>query len=48
MSSNKIPSYNQIYGQRSVGGGSWMSKKLFKKNLSDPYSKDIINSFKQM
>ena len=40
-------SYNQIYGLRTVGAGSWMSNKLFKKNLTDPFSKVVINSFKK-
>tara|TARA_B100000579_G_scaffold391325_1_gene366455 strand:+ start:1215 stop:2267 length:1053 start_codon:yes stop_codon:yes gene_type:complete len=39
--------YNQIYGNKSVGAGSWMSKKLFKENLINPFSKNVIKSFKK-
>ncbi len=41
-------SYNQIYGDLSVGAGSWMDDKLFKKNLAYPFSKQVINSFKKV
>ena len=41
-------SYNQIYGDLSVGAGSWMDNKLFKKNLAYPFSKQVINSFKKV
>ena len=40
-------SYNQIYGDLSVGAGSWMDNKLFKKfGLS--IFKQVINSFKKV
>lgn len=39
--------YNQIYGKFSVGAGSWMDEKLFEKNLRNPFSKEVISSFKK-
>ena len=41
-------SYNQIYGDLSVGAWELKDNKLFKKNLAYPFSKQVINSFKKV
>ena len=39
--------YNQIYGNLSVGAGSWMNKNIFSKSVEKPFSNIVINSFKK-
>ena len=39
--------YNQIYGNLSVGAGSWMNKNIFSKSVETPFSNIVINSFKK-
>lgn len=42
-----MKSYNQIYGDLSVGAGSWMNNRLFKQNIKSPFSDLVIKSFKK-
>ena len=42
-----MKSYNQIYGDLSVGAGSWMDNRLFEQNIKSPFSNLVIKSFKK-
>ena len=38
--------YNQIYGKLSLGTGSWLSKKNFKKPNQDIFGSKVIDTYK--
>ena len=40
--------YNKVYGKYTLGGGSWINKKHFKKIDTNIFNEDILDSFQTM